>query len=73
MIVDHFDLNISLYLYLTGVETDENLHNEDDENQPIRNQLRNLMDKMSRLRRRMSGVVEEDVVAKPGRKFKTQD
>lgn len=46
---------------------------EDDENQPIRNRLRNLVDKMSRLKRRLSGVVEEDVVAKPGRKFETQD
>ncbi|KAB5561969.1 hypothetical protein PHYPO_G00012580 [Pangasianodon hypophthalmus] len=48
-----------------GVETDENLGTEDDENQPIRNRLRDLMDKMSRLKRRMSGVVEENVVAKP--------
>ncbi|XP_058254474.1 ryanodine receptor 2 isoform X2 [Hemibagrus wyckioides] len=48
-----------------GVETDEILVTEDDENQPIRNRLRNLVDKMSRLKRRLSGVVEEDVVAKP--------
>ncbi|XP_060734913.1 ryanodine receptor 2 isoform X4 [Tachysurus vachellii] len=47
-----------------GVETGENLLTEGDENQPIRNRLRNLMDKMSRLKRRMSGVVEEDVKAK---------
>lgn len=57
-------------MYLTGVETDENLGAEDDESQPIRNRLRDLVDKMSRLKRRMSGVVEKDVVAKPGRKFK---
>ncbi|XP_053538759.1 ryanodine receptor 2 isoform X6 [Ictalurus punctatus] len=48
-----------------GVETDENLGAEDDESQPIRNRLRDLVDKMSRLKRRMSGVVEKDVVAKP--------
>lgn len=73
MKVNRFDLNVSLYLYLTGVETDENLRTEDDENQPIRNRLKGLVEKMSRLKRRMSGVVEEDVVTKPGRKFKTQD
>lgn len=73
MKVDHFNLNISLFLYLTGVETGENLGTEGDENQPIRNRLRDLVDKMSRLKRRMSGVVEKDTVAKPGRKYKTQD
>ncbi|XP_053365921.1 ryanodine receptor 2 [Clarias gariepinus] len=48
-----------------GVETDEISGAENDENQLIRNRLRDLVDKMSRLKRRMSGLVEEDVVAKP--------
>lgn len=52
---------------------DEVLDSEEDENQPIRNRLKDLVDKMSHLKRRMSGVVEEDVVVKPGRKFKAQN
>lgn len=55
-------------MYSTGVETDEIVDTEDDENQSIRNTLRDLVDKMARLKRRMSGVVETDVVVKPGRK-----
>ncbi|KAF5904193.1 ryanodine receptor 2-like, partial [Clarias magur] len=48
-----------------GVETDEILGAEYDHNQLICNRLRDLVDKMSRLKRRMSGLVEEDVVTKP--------
>ncbi|XP_072545007.1 ryanodine receptor 2 [Salminus brasiliensis] len=49
-----------------GVEVDEDLVTEVDEmDQPIRHRLKGLVDRMVRLKRRMSGVVEEDIVTKP--------
>ncbi|XP_062863941.1 ryanodine receptor 2 [Trichomycterus rosablanca] len=48
-----------------GVETDEAVKSRDEAEQLSGSRLTNLVDKMVRLKRRMSGVVEEDIVTKP--------
>ncbi|KAI5618783.1 ryanodine receptor 2 isoform X1 [Silurus asotus] len=58
-----FHLDLRSHCGLESIEISDT--GVDNENQPIRNRLRDLVDKMARIKRRMSGVFEEKVVVKP--------
>ncbi|XP_066527985.1 ryanodine receptor 2 [Hoplias malabaricus] len=47
-----------------GVEIDKVLVNEDEQDRPIRRQLKSLLDTMTYLKRRMSGITPESLVPK---------